>query len=68
MKTDLTNSAFKLFRVVYNFKHSKMGFQNSITVTALNLEDATKQAKDAVSECYGSKMLPRFTFNQPVAL
>jgi hypothetical protein len=68
MKTDLKNSQFKHFRVVYNFKHSKMGFQNSITVTALTQDDATNLAKTAVSECYGSKMLPRFTFNQPVVL
>ncbi len=39
-----------------------MGFQNSITVEALNVDDAIKDAIKQVSEVYGSKMLPRFTF------
>ena len=39
-----------------------MGFQNSITITALNVDDAIKDAEKQVSEVYGSKMLPRFSF------
>ena len=60
--TPITNSMFKRFTVTYNFKHSKMGFQNQITVEALSEADAIKLAQTAVSECYGSKMLNRFTF------
>lgn len=60
-----TLSNFKIYRVVYTFKHSKMGFNNSITVEALNPEHAKENAKQQVSECYGSKMLSRFSFNEP---
>ena len=58
-------SNFKLYRVVYTFKHSKMGFNNSISVEALNPEHAKENAKREVSQCYGSKMLPRFVFSEP---
>lgn len=54
------------YTVVYFFKHSKMGFSNSVTVNAISLEDATKKATEAVSGCYGSGMLKRFSFNQPI--
>jgi len=62
MKEDLTNSEFKRIPILYNFRHSKMGFQNQVTVTARNNEEAIEAAKREVSEVYGSKMLPRFTF------
>lgn len=39
-----------------------MGFQNSITVIALNVDSAIENAKREVSEVYGSKMLQRFSF------
>jgi len=39
-----------------------MGFQNSVTIFALTLDQAMKDAEKAVSEVYGSKMLNRFTF------
>jgi hypothetical protein len=52
----------KYIKVIYEFRHSKMGFQNQITVDALNEEHAIENAKKAVSEAYGSKMLKRFTF------
>lgn len=61
----LAQSAFSFYTVVYQFRHSSMGFQNSITVEALNAEEATNKATIAVSECYGSKMLKRFTFKEP---
>ncbi len=48
--------------VIYNFNHSKMGFSNEITVEAISEEQAIEKAKVAVSECYGSKMLKKFTF------
>lgn len=50
------------FTVVYQFRHSKMGFQNSVTVEAINKEQALEKAKQEVSQCYGSAMLKRFTF------
>jgi len=53
---------FKKYRILYTFNHSKMGFQNSITVVALNVDDAIKDVKKQVSEVYGSKILPRFSF------
>lgn len=56
------NNRFKQYRILYYFNHSKMGFQNSITITALNVDDAIKDAEKQVSEVYGSKMLPRFSF------
>lgn len=55
-------AVFMIYRVLYNFKHSRMGFQNSITECALSEEHAIQNAKNSVSGCYGSKMLPRFTF------
>jgi len=55
-------SNFKKYRILYNFNHSRMGFQNSITIIALNVDDAIKDAQRQVSEVYGSKMFPRFSF------
>jgi len=52
----------KKYRILYTFNHSKMGFQNSITVTAFNVDKAIEDAKEQVSGVYGSKMLPRFSF------
>ncbi len=53
---------FKKYRIIYTFNHSKMGFNNSITVIALNVDHAIENAKDEVSKCYGTKMLQRFSF------
>lgn len=50
------------FTIVYSFNHSKMGFNNSITVEAMNHEQAIEKAKNEVSMCYGSKMLKKFSF------
>ena len=58
----LKNSAFKRFTVVYTFNHSKMGFNNSVIVIALNEAQALENAKNEVSQVYGSKMLKRFSF------
>jgi len=54
------------FTVVYNFNHSKMGFNNSITVTAMNQEHAIELAKHEVACAYGSGMLKRFSFKLAV--
>lgn len=52
----------KKYTVIYTFKHSKMGFNNSITIEALNKEQALEKAIAEVSQCYGSGMLKRFSF------
>lgn len=52
----------KKYRIIYSFHHSKMGFNNSITVYALNVDEAIKDAVKQVQEVYGSKMINRFTF------
>jgi hypothetical protein len=54
---------FKKYRIIYTFNHSRMGFNNSITVTALNVDQAIEQAKSEVSGVYGSAMLKRFSFS-----
>ncbi len=53
---------FKKYTIIYTFNHSKMGFNNSITLVSLNVDMAIEEAKKQVSEVYGSKMLQRFTF------
>ncbi len=63
---DLTNSAFSRYRILYDFHHSRMGFQNSITVEALNEEQAIEEAKRQVGEVFGNNMVNRFTYkNDP---
>jgi len=52
----------KPVKVVYYFNHSKMGFSNEITVTAICDEQAIDKAKYEVAGVYGTKMLPKFTF------
>ena len=39
-----------------------MGFQNSITVNAISIDEAVKDATKQVSEVYGSDMLKKFSF------
>jgi len=53
----------KSYRIIYSFKHSRMGFQNSLTVYALNIDAAIEDVKRQVAEVYGSAMLKRFTFS-----
>lgn len=50
------------FTIVYSFNHSRMGFNNSVTVEAMNYEQAVEKAKIEVSGVYGSSMLKKFTF------
>jgi hypothetical protein len=50
------------FTIVYQYNHRSMGFQNSITVNAIDKEKAMEQAKKEVSMCYGSDMLKKFSF------
>ena len=55
-------SEFRLIKVIYEFRHSKMGFQNQITIEARTPEEAIEGAKREIAQCYGSKMSPRFTY------
>lgn len=55
----------KKYRILYNFYHSKfpgMGFQNSTTLVALNVDEAVKEAKKRVEEVYGSEQMKHFSF------
>ena len=53
---------FKKYSIIYTLNSSKLGFQSSIIINALNLEDAIKIAKIRVSEVYGNEMLKQFSF------
>lgn len=57
-----TTTNFRLYRVLYNFHHSKMGFQNSITCEALSEDHALVDAMEQVKEVYGSRLFKKFTF------
>jgi hypothetical protein len=52
----------KKVTIIYTFNNSKFGFNNSITVEAINDDQALDKARYEVSGAYGSKMLPRFSF------
>lgn len=52
----------KSYRILYYFNHAKMGFSNSITIKALNVDLAIKDAEKQVQETYGSGMIKKFTF------
>ncbi len=53
---------FKNYTIIYSFNHSKMGFQNEITISSIDESKALEMAKNEVSAAYGSKMLNKFTF------
>lgn len=50
------------FTITYTFNHSKMGFNNTITLDALNKDQAIEKAKKEIEMCYGSSMLKKFSF------
>ncbi len=52
----------KKYRVIYTFKHSKMGFNNSITVEGISPDHAIEIARNEVQMTYGKGMINRFTF------
>lgn len=52
----------KKYRIDYTYNHSKMVFQNSITVTANTVDEAIVKAQTEVKECYGENQYKRFTF------
>jgi len=54
----------KEFKILYNFNHSKFGFQNQITVYAKDLDSAIEKARQACLETYGEKMVKKFTFKE----
>lgn len=53
---------YKKYRIIYSFNDRKLGFNNSITVTALNVDDAIKDAQKQVQEVYGIGMMSKFRF------
>jgi len=57
-----TTTQLQKFTITYTFKHSSMGFNNSITVEALNKDQAIEKAKHEVQMCYGSSMIKKFSF------
>jgi hypothetical protein len=61
------NYQIKKVAVVYSFNHSKMGFNNQITVEAVNDEQAIEKAKNEVAGVYGTAMLKRFSFKLKTA-
>lgn len=52
----------KKYAILYSFNHSKMGFNNSMTIEAFSIEHAIGLAKIEVAGVYGSGMLNRFSF------
>lgn len=51
------------FTITYSFNVlKKQGVSNSITVEALNREQAIEKAKKEVAMAYGSGMVKKFTF------
>lgn len=56
------SSEFRIYKVVYTFNHSKMGFNNQISIEARDEEEAIYKAKIEISGVYGKKMLNRFSF------
>jgi len=52
----------KKFTIIYTFKDSRMGFNNSITMEAQNQDQAIEKAKKEVAQCYGSQMFKKFSF------
>ena len=56
------------YQIVYWLRHSKTDFKNSITVEAIDRQQALDKAKESVSGVYGSKMLNKFSFNEPVLI
>jgi hypothetical protein len=55
-------SEFRLIKVVYQFRHSKMGFENQITIEARTPDEAIEGAKLEIVKTYGKSMSPRFTY------
>jgi hypothetical protein len=52
----------KSYRIEYWYNYLEMGFMNSITVKAMNVDKAIEEAKIEVEKCYGSGMMKRFSF------
>ena len=52
----------KKYRIIYTYNRPKFGFNNSVTVTALNVDEAIKEAKNKVLECYGENESKYFSF------
>jgi hypothetical protein len=68
MLIELNHSHMKKFRIVYQFNHSKMGFQNSITIEAKDEIKALIEAKEKVATTYHMQPIKKFTFGDPIQL
>lgn len=65
----MTNQQLPKYRIEYFFNHSKFGFSNSITVSAVNQKEARDKAKNEVGKCYGVEQVKkRFTFKDPICI
>jgi len=62
MNTYFNGQRLKKYTIIYSFRHSKMGFNNSLTVDAFTLDEAIEKVKKEVSMVYGTGMLKRFDF------
>lgn len=56
----------KSYIILYNYNHSKFGFQNQITVVASSENEALNIAKNKCIETYGQKQIKRFSFKCPL--
>lgn len=45
----------KEYKVIYNFSHRTMGFQNQVTVKANDVVDALSKAREKITEDYRVK-------------
>jgi hypothetical protein len=52
----------KKYKINYWYNHPRMGFSNSITVTAKTVDEAIEVAKKEVKETYGETNFERFSF------
>jgi hypothetical protein len=52
----------KQYRIIYSFNHRTMGFNNSITVNAENVDKALKEAERKVAQTFGAGQMKWFSF------
>ena len=52
----------KKYRIIYTYNRPKFGFNNSVTVTAANVDEAIKEAQNKIREHYGEKEYKYFSF------
>ena len=52
----------KKYIVIYTFHHSRMGFQNEITIETISEDHALVAAMEDVTKVFGKSMFKRFSF------